>query len=78
MLTLQTVRATGINWASVSVIVTAIVVCVGAVGGYARRLVKGSVDHLSDVLVERLETKENVAELRTRVAVLEEKEKRRR
>lgn len=42
-----------------------------AFGAYIRRSIKNSIDNLASVLDERLETKENVAKLTVRVAVLE-------
>lgn len=73
----QAVHTVGINWESLSVVLSCIVAMTTAIGAYIRRTVKGSVDHLADVLTERLETKANVAALTTRITVLEEKMRRR-
>lgn len=79
--TVQTVHTSGVNWASVSVLVVSIVGCFIAVATYIDKRagtrqdnikdnIQGSVDHLSQVLMERLETKDNVNALRVEVAQL--------
>lgn len=81
MMALATVQTSGINIQEVLTIIGALVVAVVAVGTWLDQRVKNrqdatkaeiseAVTHLSDVLLERLETKENVANLRTQVATL--------
>lgn len=76
-----TVHTSGINIESVLTIIGALVVAIVAVGTWLDQRVKNrqdatkaeiseAVTHLSEVLLERLETKENVANLRTQVATL--------
>jgi hypothetical protein len=65
------VHTTGVNWESITIICGAAATIMATVGAWIRRQVKTSVDHLAEVLDARLETKEAVAELRTRVTVLE-------
>lgn len=75
MLSLQTVQTTGINWESVSVIVgtlgTLLIGCLAFFLGLIqkhntqiRHDISSSVDHLSEVLTAKLETKDAVNELR--------------
>lgn len=76
-----TVHTTGVNWVSIATIIIPIVVCVIAVATYldhrtekrqttVKTEIKESVDQLSAVLQERLETKENVNQLKIEVASL--------
>lgn len=66
------VHTTGVNWLSIAAIITPVIVAliagvrwiVVSIKGEMREQVKG----LSDVLVERLETKENVNALKIEVA----------
>lgn len=78
---IQTVHTTGINWSSVAVLIISIVGCFIGVAAYIDRRsaarqdsikdnIQGSVNHLSEVLMERLETKDNVNALRVEVAQL--------
>jgi hypothetical protein len=67
------VHTTGINWESIGVIGGLIIGIMSAVGQWVRRTVKGSVQELGDLLNAKLETKESVAQLRTKVSLLEQK-----
>lgn len=78
MVAVQTVHTSGINWGSIAVIVCTIVACFIGVATYIERKhtlrnetikddIKESVDHLAAILLERLETKENVNALRIEV-----------
>lgn len=75
------VHTTGVNWESVITIVLSILVAFATVGAFldvrlrrrqedTKNEITEAVSHLSAVLLERLETKENVASLRTEVATL--------
>jgi hypothetical protein len=73
-----TVHTTGLNWESLGVIITAIVAAAGLLITVQERRtkairdeIKEAVDHLGQVLTERLETKGSVAVLSERVARLE-------
>lgn len=84
LLSVPTVQTTGINWMSFIPLVATIVTCFIGVAVYgenrqAKRQnemkseITESVGHLSDVLLERLETKENVSKLNERLARIEER-----
>lgn len=68
----QTVHTSGINWESVAVIVSAIVGCVGAFTAWVGRQITVSINHLSDTLMAKLETKENVTAINLRLTTLEQ------
>ena len=79
------VHTTGIDWESVGTIIggfaafaTLILIIIWRVTGAVRREIAESVTHLAEILNSRLETKDTVARLTTRVAVLEERDKRER
>lgn len=78
---IQTVKTSGINWPSVLLIAGSIVGCIVALLGFLdirqrrrqddiRDEITRAVNHLSDVLLEKLETKDNVNDLKTEVAVM--------
>lgn len=78
------VHPTGINWVGILPIIVAIIVGGVGIAGYvdgrqSRRQsitetqIKDAVNNLSNVLLERLETKENVARLSERMARVEVK-----
>lgn len=76
-LAIQTVHTTGINIGSIAVIVGTVIAGFVALGtwqerrnGMIRTEITGAVDHLGEVLSERLETKEKVADLAREVAEL--------
>jgi peptidoglycan hydrolase CwlO-like protein len=71
-----------VNWQSIAVLVVSIVACFIAVATYIdkratsrqetiKNEIQSSVEHLSDVLSERLETKENVSQLKVQIAALQ-------
>jgi hypothetical protein len=75
---LVAVRTTGINWESVGVIVGSVVALIAFLvsvqdrrNATVQHSIQESVDHLSDVLIAKLETKETVAKLSERIARLE-------
>ena len=74
-LTQQSQAANHLDWSGYATVATAVLAIVLAFGAYIRRSIKSSVDNLASVLDERLATKENVNELNTRVAILEERSK---
>lgn len=53
-------------------IVSAIVGCVGAFTAWVGRQITGSINHMSDVLQAKLETKENVNAINARLVRLEQ------
>ena len=69
-----TVHTSGINWESLITVVCSVVLATSViVGGFIRwqsRTVTNAVNGLADKLVERLETKENVAKLSREVGEL--------
>ena len=83
--TLTTVRTTGINWESVAAIVALVSVLMSLmlwlISHRDRKLrqaseeikveITSAVDHLADVLMAKLETKETVARISERLARLE-------
>ena len=71
MLATATVHTSGINWESVGTIAAVFLSAFLAVGAYVRRSIKGSVDHLADVLEARLTPNEEFDKLRDRVTVVE-------
>jgi hypothetical protein len=85
MIDISTVHTSGINWESVGTILGGfagvgglILAIVGRISKSIRAEIKESVDHLAEVLNERLATKEAVSKLETEVAVLQERDRRRR
>jgi hypothetical protein len=80
MQTVPTVKGTGVNWDLVGTLLSGIAAMLGIIGGMIAYVIKGvksevkeSVGNLGVILNERLETKETVAALTVRVAVLESK-----
>jgi hypothetical protein len=71
VLAIQTVHTSGVNWESVATIVTAIVVVLGAVTAWIGRQISHAVTDLSDKLEARLETKETVTAIHTRLSIVE-------
>lgn len=71
------VTTTGINWESVSTIITAIIVVMGAVTAYVGRQITNAVNALGTKLELKLETKERVSEIDRRVTILEAHEDKR-
>jgi peptidoglycan hydrolase CwlO-like protein len=82
MVAIATVHTSGVNWQSIAVLVVSIVGCFIAVATYIDKRagsrqemikdeIQSSVSHLSDVLSERLETKENVSALKVQLAQLQ-------
>lgn len=74
----------GIAWGQLILVTATIVTALVAIGGFidmrikrrqdeTKGEIKEAVEHLSTVLLERLETKENVSHLRTEIAVLGER-----
>jgi hypothetical protein len=72
----NTVHTTGINWESIATIVGALIVVVGAIVTWIGNSIKGAVNNLGDRLEAKLETKESVSRLATRVSVLENEKHR--
>lgn len=79
-LTTAIVHTTGINWESVGAILGGVAAFLTVVGAFVSYIIRGvrleikdSVEQLGIVLTERLETKQSVAALTVRVAVLESK-----
>lgn len=67
----QTVHTSGINLESVLVITASVVTLVGAFTAWIGRQIRHSIDDLSTTLQGRLETKEVVNGINTRLTVLE-------
>jgi hypothetical protein len=79
------VHTTGVNWESVGTILGGFATFASLVLYVITRIiramkedVKEAVNHLAEVLGERLETKDTVSKLTARVAVIEDRERRRR
>lgn len=77
-LTIPAVHTTGINWQSIGVILAALVALLAFLVGFqehrntaVKDQIRASVDHLSEVLTGKLETKEAVSRLSERIARLE-------
>jgi hypothetical protein len=75
---IPTVKGTGVNWELVGTLLGGVAAFLAVLGGFIGYVVRGvkfeikdSVNQLSTILNERLETKQNVAALTVRVAVLE-------
>lgn len=68
---MQTVHTSGVNWESVVVIAASVVTLVGAFTAWIGRQIKHSIDDLSTTLLAKLETKEVVNGINTRLTVLE-------
>ena len=71
IIAVATVHTSGINWESVATIITAIIVVSTAITGYVGRQITHAVTDLGDRLEAKLETKETVARIDTRLTVLE-------
>jgi len=85
MIAQATVHTTGINWESVGTMLGGFAAFAGVLVAIVNRRSKivtkeigEAVDHLAEVLNERLATKDTVSDLATKVAVLEERDRRRR
>jgi hypothetical protein len=80
ILSVQTVHTSGVNWESLGVIISALVFVFGLVtwrqaqsdrkNERTKNEITVSVDNLRDVLLEKLETKENVNQIRVDMAGL--------
>ena len=65
------VTTTGINWESVATLVTAIIVVVGAFTTWISRQITHAINDMSDKLQSKLETKDAVAAINTRLLTVE-------
>jgi hypothetical protein len=75
---MNAVHTIGVNWAQIGSIIGGVagmlgvvLVIIGRISANVRGEIQASVQHLAEVLDERLATKQDVAELTTRIAVLE-------
>lgn len=65
------VTTTGINWESIATLVTAIIVVVGAFTTWISRQITHAINDMSDKLQAKLETKDAVAAINTRLFAVE-------
>lgn len=75
-------HSTGVNWITIGVIAGIVIPIFGAIIAWQQKRandirddIKEAVEHLGEVLVEKLETKENVAKISERLARMEERDR---
>lgn len=71
MILAHTVQTTGINWESVAIIASSVVLIVAAITGWFTRQITHAIGDLSTTLELKLESKEVVNQINLRLTALE-------